>query len=320
MSSIKSRIRSCIRKVLTGPNARRICSTHGARDTFFLMASNFTPAILTEQRGLRYLVATADRTVGREVFHTGGYDWGQITGILDLLRKLGFSFQGRTIIDIGANIGTSSIPMVAEGTFARAIAIEPEPFNFRLLTANVALNGLSDRFTCVNAAVTDALADLEFELSPLNYGDHRVRLAAGTGHEGEQDRPVIRVPGITFDSLVSSGTVDLDRAGLVWIDTQGHEGQVLRGANTLLTSQVPVVLEYWPYALRRANGMAMLEEAISDHYESVADLREAVGTGKLDMRPASGISSFRDIAMTDLLLLPKACTSKPSDRMFNHAK
>jgi len=38
--------------------------------------------------------------------------------------------------------------------------------------------------------------------------------------------------------------VRVNELGLVWLDVQGHEGEVLAGARTLLESRVPVVMEY----------------------------------------------------------------------------
>ena len=47
-------------------------------------------------------------------------------------------------IDIGANIGTSTIAALALPMFDSAVCCEPETENFRMLGANLALNDLDD--------------------------------------------------------------------------------------------------------------------------------------------------------------------------------
>ena len=40
--------------------------------------------------------------------------------------------------------------------------------------------------------------------------------------------------------------------GLLWVDIQGHEGYLFKGARRTLARGMPVVSEFWPYGLRRA--------------------------------------------------------------------
>ncbi|RPJ80913.1 MAG: hypothetical protein EHM18_17695, partial [Acidobacteria bacterium] len=52
--------------------------------------------------------------------------------------------------------------------------------------------------------------------------------------------------------------LSLEETGLVWVDIQGHEGHFLRGAQSLLRRGVPIVTEFWPYAIERS-GMSVEE-------------------------------------------------------------
>ena len=49
---------------------------------------------------------------------------------------------GRLMIDIGANIGTTSIPRVLLGDFNCVYAIEPDPLNYSCLVRNIISNGV----------------------------------------------------------------------------------------------------------------------------------------------------------------------------------
>jgi Methyltransferase FkbM domain len=100
---------------------------------------------------------------------------------------------------------------------------------------------------------------LEMELSSDNPGDHRVRERVdGTLPESpsfrESSRRTIRIEARTLDDLLGSDSLaaGAQDVQLLWIDVQGHELHVLRGAEALLGRRVPVVMEFWPYGLARA--------------------------------------------------------------------
>ena len=235
-----------ILKQLVRTAGPRLGRSKTARDIFYLIAQDFTPCVTASVGKYRYQVSTADRTVGREVFLTGGFDAPCIEEIFAVLGGLGFAdFQGKLFLDIGANIGTTSVPVVMERGFSSGVAIEPEPTNFALLRSNVAANGMEERIRCINLALSDRAGHAEMELCPVNMGDHRLRSHDGTAGDGiyqEMSRATVRVPTATFDSLAKNKSIPLDKLGLVWIDTQGHEGHVLQGART---SSAPVFPSSW---------------------------------------------------------------------------
>ncbi|HET7900404.1 MAG TPA: FkbM family methyltransferase [Candidatus Nanopelagicales bacterium] len=267
----------------------------------------FSPVVAVESEGLRYLVSTRDRSVGRVVFLSGSYDAELIDLVVRTLeREHGEGFlRGRTVLDVGANIGTTVLPLLVRHGAGRGIAIEPEPGNVGLLRANVASNGLQDRVVVRQLAVSDHDGTATLELATTNSGDHRVRADGATsdGAYGEKDRRTIEVPVRTLDSVLLEEGVDVADVALLWVDTQGHEGQVLAGATTLLATGVPVCLEYWPYGLRRAGGLDLLHEVIRARYARVLDLRAEGGPVEVpDLDRLAERYPFE--RYTDLLLLP----------------
>src|SRR5206468_3588497 len=58
---------------------------------------------------------------------------------------------GITFLDLGAHVGTFSLPAAARG--ARVVAVDAHPQHARLLAEAADLNGLSDRLTVVHAAL-----------------------------------------------------------------------------------------------------------------------------------------------------------------------
>ena len=282
-----------------------------ARNLFFYVARDFTPTLVGGVGAYRYHVSTSDRTVAREVFLTGGFDNACIKHIFDVLAEVGFSdFKGKLFLDIGANIGTTSVPVVVERGFAGGIAIEPEPANFALLSRNVAENDLENKIRCIRAALSDEVGRAEMELCPVNLGDHRLRPHNGIFQDGiyhESGRKTVTVATMTFDALVVSGTLSPSSLGVVWIDTQGHEGHVLKGASKLVESQVPVVVEFWPYALERAGGLDLFFQIATGCYAHFIDLRATAESAHAALQPISSLPALINLytgpGLTDLLLL-----------------
>jgi FkbM family methyltransferase len=300
-------IRNFVKWAFAGGVAKRFARTRLGQDLFFLLSQNYTDVVMSRRQGITYFVLTTDRTIGRSVFLDGAFDSGEIEGIFKTLDQLGINnFNTKTFLDIGANIGTTSLPAVMRYGFSSAIALEPEPTNFRLLQQNILANGLNDRIQAVNCALTDRPQELLFEICSANSGDNRVRIAGNgraSGVMDEEQRRTIHVQGSTFDALVEDGTIRLADLGLVWIDTQGHEAHVLQGASKLLASHLPVVMEYWPYALNRVDGLQTLEDLIMSNYTRFLDLRKQAHAAAPRLLPISEFKDMRNVGMTDVLLL-----------------
>ncbi len=245
------------------------------RRAFWRLAARFTPMLAVDREDGRFLVSTDDLHIGRRLFvyHTvAERDIKEAFAALHGAARMA-ALDGRTVVELGANIGSHTVAMLEDYGAGSVVAVEPDPSNCQLLRQNLVANGLADRAAVLPVAVSDREGVVELELSAVNSGDHRVRLSGGGDSPGT--RPTIEVRATTFDALVESGEVDLDAVGLVWVDTQGHEGHVLSGAGRLLASDIPVLMEYWPNGLRRAGGLDTLHELVAEHYEYVIDVSPA---------------------------------------------
>jgi len=201
------------------------------------------------------IVSCKDRVISRMLLEQKKFEEDKIAEVTSFLIKK-FGFVPETFVDIGANIGSHIVSAMASGRFISGIAVEMEERNFELLQANVALNHISGRTRLFRTALSDACSCALMELSPDNYGDHRIRMDATplSGDYQEQDRLTQKVFAVTLDQLLSDEALVLGRGALVWMDTQGHEGQVLAGGRqTLQGPNAPyLVTEFWPYGLERA--------------------------------------------------------------------
>ncbi|MDO9353899.1 MAG: FkbM family methyltransferase, partial [Solirubrobacteraceae bacterium] len=151
---------------------------------------------------------------------------------------------------------------------------EPHPDNLRLLRMNLAANDLTTQGRVAAVAVSDADGEVVFEQSEDNIGDHRVRSGGdlADGALGEQHRTTITVPATTLDHALAAARIDPAGVGLVWVDVQGHETQVLDGASDLLASGAPWCVEFWPYGLARAGTLDRFLATVSEHFTHAWDL------------------------------------------------
>jgi FkbM family methyltransferase len=263
-----------------------------------------SPAVLSDRDGLRFLVRTRDKAVGRSTFSEGAFEIGVIEHAIGIVAEaLGrCPLKSKVFVNVGANIGTTCVPAVARYDAARAVAVEPEPQNFEFLRCNTILNRLESRITCVQAAVSDVPGTVAFELSENNFGDHRVRISDASGAYNEASRQIIEVDARTLDSILAEVAVSASSVGLLWVDTQGFEGRVLNSGSDLLAAGIPAVVEYWPYALKRANNLDLFNQTVAKFFSRVVDVRHGYSI------PASRVAELQEIytgtTFTDLALIP----------------
>jgi FkbM family methyltransferase len=285
------------------------------RDIAFRVSRHFVRALTIEVDGIQFYLDTSDRVVSREVFIYGMYERPLMATALSALSDHGFGdrLRGRLLLDIGANIGTASMTAIRYFGAAGSLAFEADPRNFRILGLNRALNGFEERIHAFDVALSDRPGTVSFERSTWNFGDNRVRIdgieSADAFDEGS--REVIEVRAAPLDDILEEqgGDWGLERCGLAWIDVQGHEAHVLSGAASLLASGIPIVVEYWPYGLRAANGLERLNDLIESSYDSFVDLRPR-GSSVPRSAPVSKLELLQESLAgpeddTDLLLLPR---------------
>jgi FkbM family methyltransferase len=152
---------------------------------------------------------------------------------------------GGVLLDVGANIGTTSIPRALLGDYALFYACEPEPDNFACLVAAIVRNNLHGIVLPDRCAISDRDGHMRLRRSS-SIGGHRLDADAEGG---------IEVPVFTLESWLARLGVDADSIRFVKVDTQGHESHVLAGAGPLVARPGVVwQLECSPRHLRLAGG------------------------------------------------------------------
>jgi FkbM family methyltransferase len=186
------------------------------------------PYQLVSTRRGSMLVNTNDIYMGQSYLRYGECFEPELDALLRLL-----SFPG-LVIDVGANMGVYAVPLAAElARQGRALlALEPQPVIFQQLCANLALNGLMN-VTALPYACGSQQGVLSFTAPDYrhkgNFGG--VAFSAQGGFSA-----VVTAPCYTLDHIVQEAQV-----GLIKIDVEGFELEVLKGAKNLLARSQPVL-------------------------------------------------------------------------------
>lgn len=287
--------------VSMGEYLRRHLPPDVARAVAAQIMSHDGVALDFERDGLRWQVDAGDE-IGCSVYATGSYAGREIDAMLEWLAN---GSRGRTLIDLGANVGTTSVPFALAGY--NVLAIEPVPATYSMLTTNVRRNELDHRIDCVQTAISDTDGTVEMW---TGFASGQAEIAV-SGKEPSMTRSggargtLVSVPARRLDTLLLERALAPEDVGLVWADVQGSETAVIETGGALWEAGVPLFLEVYPPGLDLQVGLAAFLRSVASSFSSFRtndDLRSGV--------PARSIEDFGAFAQSlehsygDALLLP----------------
>ena len=121
--------------------------------------------------------------------------------------------NGRTVIDIGANIGDSSIYFALKNA-GKVIALEPFPKNYEVAKKNVEINNLTNKIEIVLAGCFSKAGNITID--PKEEGAGK---ALHPSNEG------IQIPLMTLDDILA--TFSVTQPALLKIDCEGCEYDII---------------------------------------------------------------------------------------------
>jgi FkbM family methyltransferase len=183
-------------------------------------------------------------------------------------------------LDIGANIGVTSVILSQFLHSGHTFAIEPGNRVFELLEGNIGANQIKN-VTCVKCAISSRPGTMEFHEDSA-YG-HVVE-----GSQAEIGSPIaVRVT--TIDDLVEH--LGIERLDFIKIDTEGFEPQVFAGARKTLMRFKPLVLfelNTWTLLVCGKNDPLKFTEDICKRFGAVYRINKDISG--LGLEPIDGWS------------------------------
>ena len=185
------------------------------------------------------LAFSADNVIGRSLRMYG--EWAEHE--LSILRR--YIGAGMTAVDVGANIGTHTVPFSRWVGDGFVIAIEAQPAVSKVLSANCERNG------CNNVKVVNAVcADMDgsFESEPQCAAERNVGGHSFSGRRINLWHKLVRrlrfdaaggigeVPAVTLDELCAARPISF-----IKLDIEGMELEALHGARATIARCHPVV-------------------------------------------------------------------------------
>jgi FkbM family methyltransferase len=177
--------------------------------------------------------------IGRCLELYGEYSEGEVA----TMRR--YVTPGDTVIDVGANIGSLTLPMAGlVGAQGRVYAFESQAHNFNLLCAHLALNGI-EHVRSFNAFVSDVQ-------NPKTSSE-----MWGSYVSDKWPTPLMKLDDLGLDSCA-----------LLKIDVDGGELGVLKSATRLIEKARPVL--YFENDVR-SESRALLEHVFDLNYDPYWD-------------------------------------------------
>jgi FkbM family methyltransferase len=172
--------------------------------------------VLRENIKIRYRLNKGDINTLREIWLDEAYcgPLGKPTGVL---------------LDLGANIGMTSVWLTKKFAFTQVIAVEPDPGNAALLRQNLDLNK-------INGQVLEAAIGPQDGIARFNYSN-----ISNQGQLSENGSPV---PMLSVDTIIKK--FEVIKFGLVKIDIEGGEQALFEGPTAWLGRTDAIVIEFHP--------------------------------------------------------------------------
>lgn len=188
------------------------------------------------------LVRRGTDLISQKLFQNGEFDWY----VVELCKQFAIKAETGTILDIGANIGTVTVPLAKSFPHYTIHAFEPQKHVFNQLAGNVALNDLYN-VELHMMALGERNEIVEIDL-PI-YGVNTNVGAWSMSEEVRKNNPESKAGGQMQKIQVS--TLDYFRfdkpVRLIKMDVEGMELSVLFGSTNFLISHnyPPIIYECW---------------------------------------------------------------------------
>lgn len=160
--------------------------------------------------------------------------------MVDFFKK--FIEKGDLVIDIGANIGDTTVPMaLAAGSSGITLGFDPNPYVYRILEINASLNREKQNIVPLLYAITVKDEDFYYVSSEASFSNGAISPTKNSVH-GKFIFPG-KIKGINLLALLEQEYNEkLKKFTFIKIDTEGYDKEIIKSISGLIEKYKPTIV------------------------------------------------------------------------------
>lgn len=153
-----------------------------------------------------------------------------------------FIKEGDLAIDIGANIGDTTVPIaLSVGKSGLTLGFDPNPYVFRILKANANLNKDKTNLHAINCAISTAEDEFYFISSEASFSNGAISPTIES-HHGKFVHTE-KIKGVNLLKFLQENYEDwIPKLAFIKVDTEGYDKEILKSISDLVAKQKPVII------------------------------------------------------------------------------
>jgi FkbM family methyltransferase len=153
-----------------------------------------------------------------------------------------FIKKGDLVIDIGANIGDTTVPMaLAAGPTGITLGFDPNPYVFTILEKNATLNKDRQNIVPLPYAITVTEEEFYYVSSEASFSNGGIAPTKDSKHGKFFHHEKIK--GINLKSFLEEKYSDrINKFSFIKIDTEGYDKEIIKSISDLLAQYKPTIV------------------------------------------------------------------------------
>jgi FkbM family methyltransferase len=184
---------------------------------------------------------------------------------VDFFKK--FLKPGSFAIDIGAHTGDTTLPMgLVTGASGKVLALDPNPYIFKLLKKNCELNKEKTNIEPLNCAATVEDGDFYYHSSEASFNNGAISALPNSKSGGFQMKD--KVKGINLTKYLEMNLSEwLPKLALIKVDTEGYDKDVLNSLGTVIAKYRPSIIMECFYKLTAKQRTELFDSVARHRYQ-----------------------------------------------------
>ncbi len=245
--------------------------------------------------GLKFIFNTNDNVIGEDMLLTGSvYSERLINTFFDLVKCYYGDIRGNIFLDIGANIGTTSVyvkKIIAP--YLRVIGLEPQKELYEIFRVNCILNEVEDIETMM-LGISNNNGDRILRYIKDNPGGSYIT------DKIEKENDIENIAVMTLSKFVIEQNIDIKDIGYIWMDTEGHESEIIEGGLSVLTKRkIPLMQECSPFSYKSKEMLKSYIHNMQMLYSNFIDVGQYLKSNVLTVRKTIDLEQYIDIMMNN---------------------